>query len=185
MIVASTNEQLGVMKTGDALRLAQSQGLDLVEVAPNANPPVCRVVDYGKYRYELSKQDKAAKNNAAKLKEIKFRVNIDQHDYVTKLRHAEAFLEKGNKVRVNLQFRGREMAHQELGEALVRRVAEDLSTMGHVEMIPRKMGRNITMVLGPLPASKRKRRFLKEAEEIEPVEEHDGDDHEDDDTPEA
>lgn len=180
MIVASTNEQLGVMKTGDALRLAQSQGLDLVEVAPNANPPVCRVVDYGKYRYELSKQEKAAKNNAAKLKEIKFRVNIDQHDYITKLRHAEAFLEKGNKVRVNLQFRGREMAHQELGEALVRRVAEDLSTMGHVEMVPRKMGRNITMVLGPLPTAKRKRRFLKEAEELEPVEEHAGDDHDTD-----
>jgi len=181
VILSTTNEQMGVMKTGDALRLAQTHGLDLVEVAPNAVPPVCRIVDYGKYRYELSKQDKEKKNNAAKLKEIKFRVNIDQHDYLTKLRHAEAFLEKGNKVRVNLQFRGREMAHQELGDALVQRVAADLSSMGHVEMQPRKMGRNITMVLGPLPASKRKRKFLKDAEELEPSEEHESDkDHEED-----
>jgi translation initiation factor IF-3 len=178
VIVASTNQQLGIMKIQDALRAAQAEGLDLVEVAPNANPPVCRIVDYGKYRYELAKQEKDKKTNATKLKEIKFRVNIDEHDYLTKLRHAEAFLDKSNKVRVNLQFRGREMAHQELGDVLMTRIKEDLATMANVEMQPKKMGRNITMVLSPLPAAKRKRKFLKESEEIEPEEDesHDGDD---------
>jgi len=157
--MGATNEQLGVMKLSDALRKAQSIGLDLVEVAPNAAPPVCRIVDFGKFRYALAKQEKEKKSSGSKLKEVKFRVNIDPHDYLTKVRHAEEFLDKGNKVRVQLQFRGREMAHQELGMALMHRVKGDLITMGQVEMEPRQMGKSINMTLSPLPESKRKRRF--------------------------
>jgi translation initiation factor IF-3 len=159
VIIASTSEQLGVMKLSDALRKAQSLGLDLVEVAPNANPPVCRIVDFGKFRYNLAKQEKENKNSGSKLKEIKFRVNCAEHDYETKLRHGEEFLDKGNKVRVQLQFRGREMAHQELGMQMMTRVKTDLVTMAQVEMEPKLMGKSITMTLSPLPAAKRKRRF--------------------------
>jgi len=159
VIVGSTGEQLGIMKLSDALRHAQGLGLDLVEVAAQANPPVCRIVDYGKFKYELAKHDKEKKNAGSKLKEIKFRVNIDDHDYETKLRHAEEFLDKGNKVRVQLQFRGREMAHQELGRQLMERVKGDLQTMANVEQEPKQQGRNVTMTLAPLPAGKRKRNF--------------------------
>ena len=159
VINAATNEQLGVMKLQDALRKAGELGLDLVEVAANAVPPVCRIVDFGKYRYEMAKQDKEKKSHAGKVKEVKFRVNIDNHDYLTKIRHAEEFLDKGNKVKVQLQFRGRQMAHQDLGMAVVLRVKEDLATMGHVDMEPKLVGRAINMVLSPLPANKRKRKF--------------------------
>jgi translation initiation factor IF-3 len=159
VIVGSTGEQLGVMKLSDALRHAQGLGLDLVEVAAQANPPVCRIVDYGKFKYELAKHDKEKKNAGSKLKEIKFRVNIDDHDYETKLRHAEEFLDKGNKVRVQLQFRGREMAHQELGRQLMERVKIDLQSMANVEQEPKQQGRNVTMTLAPLPVGKRKRNF--------------------------
>lgn len=162
VIVASTNEQLGVMSLSDAIRKAQNLGLDLVEIAPNATPPVCRIVDFGKFRYALAKQDKEKKSSGSKLKEIKFRVNIDEHDYMTKLRHAEEFLEKGNKVKVQLQFRGREQAHKELGDELMQRVKNDLATMAQVEMEPKHMGKSINMTLSPLPANKRKRRFLSD-----------------------
>jgi translation initiation factor IF-3 len=147
------------MKLPDALREAQNQGLDLVEVAPTANPPVCKIVSLGKFRYDLSKHEKDRKGTGSKLKEIKFRVNIDEHDYLTKIRHGEEFLERGNKVRVQLQFRGREMAHQEFGMQLMEKVREDLSGMSQVEMEPKITGRNVTMTLAPLPANKRKRRF--------------------------
>ena len=159
VINGSTGEQLGVLKLPDALRKAEELGLDLVEVAPNAIPPVCRIVDFGKYRYELAKQEKDKKSHAGKVKEVKFRVNIDHHDYLTKIRHAEEFLDKGNKLKVQLQFRGRQMAHQELGMAVVLRVKEDLATMGNVDMEPKLVGRAINMVMSPLPANKRKRRF--------------------------
>ncbi|MFL6588938.1 MAG: translation initiation factor IF-3 [Chthoniobacterales bacterium] len=159
VIMGSTGEQLGVMKLSDALRKAQSIGLDLVEVAPTANPPVCKIVDFGKFRYDISKQEKDKKTSGTKLKEIKFRVNIDAHDYMTKIRHGEEFLDKGNKVRVQLQFRGREMAHQEFGMQLMERVKGDLAGMSQVEMEPKIAGRNVTMTLSPLPAARRKRRF--------------------------
>lgn len=171
VIVGSTSEQLGVMKLSDALRKAQSLGLDLVEVAPNANPPVCRIVDFGKFRYALAKQEKERKHTSSKLKEIKFRVNIDEHDYHTKVRRAEEFLDKGNKVKVQLQFRGREQAHKELGDQLMQRVKEDLNTMAQVEMEPKHMGKSINMTLSPLPQNKRKRKFAPldehEMEELE------------------
>src|SRR5881394_1449635 len=158
--MGSTGEQLGVMKLSDALRRAQSLQLDLVEVAPTANPPVCKIIDFGKYRYDIAKQEKDRKSSpAAKLKEIKFRVNIDDHDYLTNIRHGEEFLERGNKVRVQLQFRSREMAHQEFGMQLVHKVRDDLSGMSQVEMEPKITGRNITMTLATLPANRRKRRF--------------------------
>ena len=159
VINGATNEQLGVMRLQDALRKAEEMGLDLVEVAANAVPPVCRIVDFGKYRYEMAKQEKDKKANTSKVKEVKFRVNIDNHDYLTKVRHAEEFLDKGNKVKVQLQFRGRQMAHQDLGMAVVLRVKEDLATMGHVDMEPRLVGRTINMTMSPLPAAKRKRKF--------------------------
>jgi translation initiation factor IF-3 len=168
VILGATNEQLGVMKIQDALRRAQSLGLDLVEVAPTANPPVCKIVDFGKYRYDLSKQEKERRTSTTRLKEVKFRVNIDPHDYLIKVRHAEDFLDKGNKVKFQLQFRGREMAHKELGDQLMRRLKQDLLTMGQVEMEPKLMGRSISMTMSPLPASKRKRRFQIENEELPP-----------------
>jgi translation initiation factor IF-3 len=152
------------MKLSDALKKAQSIGLDLIEVAPTANPPVCKIVDLGKFRYDISKQEKDKKASGTKLKEIKFRVNIDDHDYFTKIRHGEEFLDKGNKVRVQLQFRGREMAHQEFGMQLMHKVKEDLASMSQVEMDPKLAGRNITMTLSPLPAARRKRRFAIEAD---------------------
>ena len=178
--MGSSGEQLGVMKLSDALRRAQGLGMDLVEVAPTANPPVCKIVDFGKYRYDLSKQEKDKKNSGTKLKEIKFRVNIDAHDYETKMRHAEAFLDKGNKVRAQLQFRGREMAHQEFGMQLMYRVRDDLSGMSAVEMEPKLAGRNITMTLSPLPQARRKRRFSvpDQDEEAENAEQEADDDRE-------
>jgi translation initiation factor IF-3 len=167
VIMGSSGEQLGVMKLSDALRKAQGLGLDLVEVAPTANPPVCKIVDFGKFRYDISKQEKEKKTSGTKLKEIKFRVNIDAHDYLTKIRHGEEFLDKGNKVRVQLQFRGREMAHQEFGMQLMERVRDDLAGMSQVEMDPKIAGRNVTMTLSPLPAARRKRRFSNQGEEVD------------------
>ena len=165
VIIAASKEQLGVMRTSDALRRANQMGLDLVEVAPTANPPVCQIVDFGKYRYEQAKHEKDKRHSSSKLKEVKFRVNIDEHDYTTKLRRAEEFLDKGNKVKVQLQFRGREMAHQELGEQLVRRVRDDLTGMSQVEAEPRKAGRSINMMLAPLPSNRRKRKFMPLSDE--------------------
>ncbi|MBN8710967.1 MAG: translation initiation factor IF-3 [Verrucomicrobia bacterium] len=158
------NEQIGVMRLDEALRQARGMGLDLIEISPNAQPPVCRIVDFGKFRYDLAKQEKEKRHTAGKVKEVKFRVNIDEHDYVTKIRHAEEFLDKGNKVKIHLQFRGREMAHQELGMQVVKRVKEDLATMGHVDMEPKLVGKAIGMTLSPLPAAKRKRKFSKAGE---------------------
>src|ERR1700747_2904562 len=159
VILGSTGEQLGVLRLNDALRKAQTLGLDLVEVAPTANPPVCKIVDFGKFRYDISKHTKDKKPASSKLKELTFRVNMDKRDYHTQIRHGEEFLDRGNKVRVQLQFRGREMAHQEFGMHLVEKVRDDLSGMSQVEMDPKITGRNITMTLAPLPANRRKRKF--------------------------
>ncbi|MEI6277888.1 MAG: translation initiation factor IF-3 [Verrucomicrobiae bacterium] len=176
VILAANNEQLGVMRLDEAIRRARGMGLDLVEIAPNAQPPVCRIVDFGKFRYDLSKQVKDNKQAVTKVKEVKFRVNIDGHDYLTKVRHAEDFLDKGNKVKVHLQFRGREMAHQDLGMKVVQRVREDLAGMAHVDMEPKLVGRAVGMTLSPLPAGKRQRKFSKHGEIIEPEREEVDDD---------
>ncbi len=170
MIIGSTGQQLGILKTDEALRRAKSYGLDLIEISPNATPPVCRIADFGKYKYELTKQEKERKQHHTKVKEIKFRVKIGAHDYETKLRHAEEFLDKANKVKVQLQFRGREMAHKDLGLAMMERVRVDLEGMAVVDTPAKLMGRAITMTLSPLPANKRKRRFAKPEESFEEME---------------
>ena len=170
VIVASTNEQLGVMSSDAALVEAKKRGLDLVEVAANADPPVCRIVDYGKYKYEQSKLKKASgAKPAPRLKEVKFRVRTDPHDYNIKLSHAEDFLEAGNKLRLQLQFRGRENAHPQVGFEVMKRVKEDLVTMGHCDMEPKHAGRQIVMMMSPLPKDKMVRRFkLSHGQLIEP-----------------
>ena len=163
-VISPEGKQLGVLATGKALQLAQQFDLDLVEVAPNVTPPVCRIMDFGKYMYEESKKHSHVKTTASKIKEIEFSVRIEHNDFITKLRHAEEFLDKGNKVRVQLQFRGREMAHQELGMALMTRVKTDLVSMAQVETEPKLMGKSVTMTLAPLPANKRKRHFFSDHE---------------------
>lgn len=160
-VVYGEGQQLGVMSTGEALDKAKSVGLDLVEIAANADPPVCRIVDYGKYKYEQSKLKKTSKSKGpAKMKEVKFRVRTEEHDYNIKCARAEKFLDEGHKVRVQLQFRGRENAHRDIGFIVMDRVKNDLKGMAHVDMEPKLAGRAIGMVLSPLPEEKRERRFM-------------------------
>ena len=159
-VVSGKGEQLGVMDTREAVQKAKAIGFDLVEVASNADPPVCRVVDYGKWKYEQSKLKKTSKSKSVtRLKEVKFRVRTEQHDYNIKLGRIESFLYEGHKVRVQLQFRGRENAHRELGFEKLERVKGDLKTMGNVDQEPKLVGRNVVMVLSPLPESQRERKF--------------------------
>ena len=150
-VVGADGSQLGVMQTRDAQQVAQEQGLDLVEVAPNAVPPVCKIIDYGKFRYEQTKREKESKKaqHQVKVKEIKVKPNIDDHDLQTKTRHAREFLEKGNKVKVTCMFRGREMAYPENGRKVVDRLVEDLSDVSVVEAPAKMMGRNLFCVLAP------------------------------------
>lgn len=155
-----------VIPTHKALKKAKELSLDLVEIAPNAKPPVCRIVDYGKYKYEQSKQKKSEKPKKRE-KEVKFRVNIGEHDYNIKLMHAEDFLAHGFKVRIQLQFRGRQMAHKDLGFELMQKVKEDLSTMANVDLEPKLNNRNILMMVSPLPKEKQVRKFRKEDEEYD------------------
>ena len=173
-VIGPDGKQLGVMNPADALRMAKGAGLDLVEVSPTAKPPVCRILDFGKYMYELSKKQKESKSNSAvtKVKEIKLRVSIDTHDYMTKVRRAEQFLNKGNKLKISLQFRGRENEHRELGFETVKRAIEDLNHIGNPDADPRLVGRSVSVSLSPLPANKRK---LKYSTGDEPEEEDDGD----------
>ena len=147
-------------------------------MAPTANPPVCRIADFGKFKYELTKKEKESKHSASKIKEIKFRVKIGTHDYETKLRHAEEFLEKGNKLKMVLQFRGRENAHKDLGIAMMQKIIKDLETMALVDMPPKLVGRAVGMTMSPLPPAKRKRKFAKIEEEY--VEDEDEDHDEED-----
>ena len=144
-------QQIGVVRLQDALRIARELDLDLVEVAPQADPPVCRLLDYGKYRYELGLKAKEAKRKQAQivLKEMKMRPKIDRHDYATKKGHIERFLGQGNKVKLTIMFRGREMAHPELGQRILERLAVDLEPIAHVEVPAKLDGRNMTMVFAP------------------------------------
>ncbi len=141
----------GVIDPRDALRMAEDVGLDLVEISPNADPPVCKIMDFGKYKYEQQKKAAEAKKNqrVIEVKEVKFRPNIDSHDYDVKMRSVTKFLEEGDKVKVTLRFRGREMAHQELGHQLLKRVAGDLEELGKVEQMPKLDGRQMIMVVAP------------------------------------
>jgi len=153
-----------VLPTKKALAKAKELGLDLVEVAPNARPPVCRIVDYGKFKYEQSKQKKQDKPKK-KEKEVKFRVGIDAHDYAIKLTRAEDFLCAGFKVRIQLQFRGRQMAHKEIGFDLMNRVKEDLGGVANCDLEPKLNNRNILMMLSPLPPEKQQRKFRADDDE--------------------
>jgi len=133
------------------MRIAEEAGLDLVEISPNASPPVCKVMDFGKYKYETQKRESEArkKQKTIEIKEIKFRPNTDIHDYQVKLKNVIRFLENGDKVKVTLRFRGREMAHQDLGRNLLERVAEDVKELGKVENMPKMEGRQMIMMIGP------------------------------------
>jgi len=194
-----TNQQLGVLATSVALRMAKERGLDLVEVAASADPPVCKIVDYGKYKYIQEKHKKEAHKHqkGGKVKELKFRIGIDPHDYVIKIHHAEDFLAEGHKVRMQLQFRGRQMAHQELGHQLASKIRKDLETMGHIDQEPKLAGRNINMQFSPLPERQRVRKFkthlkgvtahadmVHHEEGHDPREDkHDAEDHDHDEAP--
>jgi translation initiation factor IF-3 len=135
-----------------AMEMAEEAGLDLVEISPNAEPPVCKIMDFGKYKYEQQKREAEArkKQKIIEVKEVKFRPNTDTHDYDVKMRNVFRFLENGDKVKVTLRFRGREMAHQDLGRDLLHRVAEDVKDLGKVENMPKMEGRQMIMVIGPL-----------------------------------
>jgi translation initiation factor IF-3 len=150
-VITGDGEQLGVLPIEEALAAAQERGLDLVEVAPTARPPVVKIMDYGKYKFEEAKAARAArkKQHVIQLKEVKFRPGIDDHDYDFKARHAREFLGDGNKVKVTMMYRGRQMAHLELGKAVLDRLAAELADVGKVEQDARLEGRNMSMVIGP------------------------------------
>lgn len=151
-VIGEDGEQLGIMPVEEALESAEEQGLDLVEVAPNSRPPVVRIMDYGKYKYEQSRKARQAKKkqHTIQLKEVKFRPGIEEHDLEFKLRHARRFLEEGNKVKATMMFRGRQVAHPELGREVLDRVASELEDVGKIETEPSLEGRNMVMVLAPV-----------------------------------
>ncbi len=149
--MGADGEQIGVVSTQDALRQARDLDLDLVEVAPQADPPVCRIMDYGKYKYERDIRQKEArkKQSRVEVKEIKFRPKIDRHDYATKKGHVERFLRAGAKVKITIMFRGREMAHTDLGRKILDQLISELGDTIVVESMPKQEGRNMVMVIGP------------------------------------
>jgi translation initiation factor IF-3 len=151
-LVGPNGEQVGIVRVEDALRLAQDADLDLVEVAPDARPPVVKIMDYGKYKYEADMKAREARRNQTNtvLKEIRFRLKIDPHDYGTKKGHVERFLKAGDKVKVMIMFRGREQSRPEMGIRLLQRLADDVAELGFVESSPKQDGRNMIMVLGPV-----------------------------------
>jgi len=150
-VIGPNGEQVGIMAVQDALRSAESSGLDLVEVAPGAEPPVCRIMDYGKFVFEQNKKAQSArrKQKQIQVKEVKFRPGTEEGDYQVKLRNLIKFLTQGDKAKVTLRFRGREMVHQEIGAALLKRVQQDLEDYGSVEQQPLMEGRQMVMVIGP------------------------------------
>jgi len=150
-LIDAEGEQVGVVKIQEALEKSKEAGLDLVEISPNAEPPVCRIMDYGKFRFENSKKNQAArkKQKQIQIKEVKFRPGTEEGDYQVKLRNLKRFLENGDKTKVTLRFRGREMAHQNLGRDLLKRVEADLAELGAVEQFPKMEGRQMVMVIGP------------------------------------
>ena len=151
-LIGAEGENVGVVSPARAMEMAADAGLDLVEISPNANPPVCKIMDFGKFKYEQQKRESEArkKQKIIEVKEVKFRPNTDTHDYDVKMRNVFKFLENGDKVKVTLRFRGREMAHQNLGRELLERVAEDVKEIGKVENMPKMEGRQMIMMIGPL-----------------------------------
>lgn len=153
-VVTDGGEQLGIMSAADALRIAAQRNLDLVKIAPQAVPPVCRIMDYGKYRFEQQKREKEARKNqhVVEIKEVQLSLNIDTHDFDTKANHAKRFLQGGNKVKVSIRFRGREMVHPERGIEIMERFAETCGEFGTVEKAAKLEGRNMLMFLAAKPA---------------------------------
>ena len=158
-LIGYDGAQMGIYPTSQALRIADDMDMDLVEIAPNAEPPVCRIMDYGKYKYDQAIKAKQARKNQSKIetKEMKFRPKIDVGDYTTKKKHVLRFLEAGNKVKITIMFRGREMAHPELGLTILERLADDLKELAVIENQPKMEGRNMHMLIAPLPTAKKKR----------------------------
>lgn len=152
-LIGAEGENVGVVTPARAMDLAAQAGLDLVEISPNATPPVCKIMDFGKFKYEQQKRESEArkKQKIIEIKEVKFRPGTDVHDYQVKMRNVLKFLENGDKVKVTLRFRGREMAHQDLGRQLLERVAVDVKEIGKVESMPKMEGRQMIMMVGPLP----------------------------------
>ena len=150
-LISATGEQLGIMAPAEALKIADEQGLDLVKISPNAVPPVCKLMDYGKFRYQEQKkaQEAKAKQKVVQIKEVKFRPATDENDFQTKLRSLKRFLEDGDKAKITLRFRGREMAHQQFGTQLMDRVREELVDIAQVEHAPKLEGRQMLMFLAP------------------------------------
>ena len=150
-LIGHTGDQVGVVDIDTALKMADEVGLDLVEIAPDANPPVCKIMDFGKYKYEIAQKAREARQNQTHIvvKEVRMRPKIENHDYETKRAHIEKFLKGGDKVKVTMQFRGREQTRPELGFKLLQRLAEDVAQVAFVEFAPKQEGRNMTMVLGP------------------------------------
>lgn len=151
-LIGKEGKQIGVVSIFEAQSYAEKDGLDLVEISPNAEPPVCKIVDYGKYRYQVTKKERESKKgqHQAKLKEVKIKPNIDEHDLKVKIKRAREFIEKGNKVRVTCMFRGREMARPELGQKVAHRIAEEMGDIAQTETPPKQMGRNYSLVLAPI-----------------------------------
>ncbi|SFT87378.1 translation initiation factor IF-3 [Selenomonas sp. GACV-9] len=168
-VTSATGEQLGIMPTREALRMAEEQHLDLVEVAPKAKPPVCRIMDFGKYRYEQQKREKEAKKKqkVISIKEVKLRPNIEQHDFDVKLKNALRFVEEGNKVKVTIMFRGRELSHPELGKEVLSRVAEKLGDSVSIERNAKLEGKNMTMIVAPKVQKASKPKKSKETQSKE------------------
>ena len=150
-VISPEGEQLGILPIEEALALAHERDLDLVEVAPNERPPVCRIMDYGKYKYQQAKRSQEAKKRqkVIQIKEIKMRPKTEEHDYQFKMRHAHRFLEEGNKVKVTLLFRGREMDHVELGQRMLDRIITDCKDVSSVEQHPRLEGQTLSLILAP------------------------------------
>ncbi len=165
-VIGSEGDQVGVLPTREALTMAQEAGLDLVEISPSAEPPVCKIIDYGKFRYDQTKREKENKKSQhqVKIKEIKVKPNIDEHDFQTKLKKAQTFLEKGNKVKVTCWFRGREMAFPQLGKRVVDRMVEKLEECAHVESPAKMMGRSMICILAP-QASRAKKKEKSDAKD--------------------
>lgn len=177
-VISPEGKQLGIMATERALALAQQFNLDLVEMAANASPPVCRIMDFGKYVYEESKKTSHSKATASKIKEVEFTPRIADGDFLTKIRHAEEFLEHGNKVKLRLKFRGRELAHTEIGFNMIKRALEELAGMGHPDAEPKLNGKQINVMMTPFPPNRRKRKYTL-AENEEAIDDT-GSDHDDD-----
>ena len=151
-VIGPDGEQIGIMSSDNALRTAYDKGLDLILISPNAQPPVCRITDYGRYRYEQEKREKEAKKkqNIIEVKEVQLSCRIDTHDFETKVKHALRFLGEGNKVKVVLRFRGREMSHQEIGKEILERFREAVSEAGTVDKTPNLEGKLMTMIVNPI-----------------------------------